>query len=766
LLKAAPYAKNGIVTTLLTSQALLAATVCGLLAPAFPLEPLPIDLLKLPRSERLAIPRLYGPLTLDGMSNEPAWQEARPFPLIMHMPKFGEPPSERSEALLAFDDEFLYVAGRLFDREPFKIQAPTKKRDAATGSSEWFGIILDTFNDKENGLGFFTTPSGLRWDAAIFNDAQPATSEDSPINRSWNVFWDVATARTQEGWFIEMRIPISSLRFQNADGRVVMGLIISRWIARKNELDVFPAIPRNWGEMSNWKLSQAQEVEFLGLRPRNPFYITPYLLAGHSRASDLNHEETAYLATADLKFEMGLDVKCGLASNITVDLTANTDFAQVEADEAQVNLTRFSLFFPEKRLFFQERSSNFEFGLGGQDRLFYSRKIGLFEGRAVRIYGGARIVGRIGGWDLGFLNMQTAAGEGRPSENFGVLRVRRRVFNAFSYVGGIITSRIGRDGSFNTAYGLDGILRLFGDDYLTFDWAQVFKTGASNRALSLNPTQVNVAWKRSTKIGPAYLFNFSRSGLDFDPGLGFQTRQNYTRLSWCGQYGWAPRKETFLVQHDAYLEGQVYWDNGSGRVESVEIGPGWEFAAKSGWSGSASPRFFIEDISEEFSLSDKCSVPAGRYSFVGLKGMVLTPQGNLLSSTLTLEAGSFYDGWRISVGAAPTWSAVPDLELSGLFQYNAIRFPSRGQIYIAPLARLSVLATLSTQFSASAFIQYDGGTGAVIANVRFRYNPKEGTDICLIYNGGLNTGRFQKTPVAPLSSGRAVLLKASTTFNF
>ncbi len=766
MLRAAHYAKNKIVAAYLVSLALLAAAVCRLPAPAFPLEPLPIDLLKLPRTERLAIPRLDGPLSLDGLSNEPAWQEVRPFPLIMHIPKFGEPPSERSEVLLAFDDNFLYVAGRLFDREPFKIQAPTKKRDAATGSSEWFGIILDTFNDKENGLGFFTTPSALRWDAAIFNDAQPAASDDSPFNRSWNVFWDVATARTEEGWSVEMRIPISSLRFQNAGGRVVMGLTISRWIARKNELDVFPAIPRNWGDMSNWKPSQAQEVEFLGLRPRNPFYITPYLLAGHSRSSDLNQEETAYLTAADRKFEMGLDIKFGLTTNLTVDLTANTDFAQVEADEAQINLTRFSLFFPEKRLFFQERSSNLEFGLGGQDRLFYSRRIGLTGGKPVRIYGGARIVGRLGVWDLGFLDMQTAPVEGLPSENFGVFRLRRRVLNAFSYVGGIITSRVGRDGSFNAAYGLDGILRLFGDDYLTFGWAQVFKAGASNRPFSLNPSHIGLTWKRRTNIGLGYHLSFFRSGPDFDPGLGFLARENTTQLSWCAMYGWAPRKATVLYQHGAFVEGLAYWTNTSGRLESMELGAGWNFSMTSGWSGKISPRFFAEDVSEKFSFAKDAEVPKGRYSFFSLKGEVQTPSGSLLASAFNLEAGSFYEGWRLSAGAAPTWNIVPDLELSGLFQYNAVRFPSRGQSYIAPLARLSVLATLSTQFSASAFIQYDGGSDAVIANVRFRYNPKEGTDIYLIYNEGWNTNRFYEMPVPPLSSGRTILLKASTTFNF
>lgn len=171
------------------------------------------------------IQRLKGPITLDGLSDEQAWKDVTPFPMVMHMPTFGNEPSERTEVLMAHDDDYVYIAGRMYDSEPDKIQATSKKRDFMEASSEWFGVIIDTFNDNENGLGFFTTPTGLRFDATVFNDAVMTDPQRMPINPSWNTFWDVEVQQNDEGWFAEFRIPFSSLRFQDTEGRVVMGFI-------------------------------------------------------------------------------------------------------------------------------------------------------------------------------------------------------------------------------------------------------------------------------------------------------------------------------------------------------------------------------------------------------------------------------------------------------------------------------------------------------------------------------------------------------------
>jgi hypothetical protein len=724
------------------------------------------DILKLARTERIVIPRLRSPVTLDGRTDEPAWQGLAPFVMIMQTPVFGEPSSERSEALIGYDDEFIYVAGRLFDREPDRIQSQTRKRDAMVANSDWFGILLDTFNDKENSLGFFTTPAGLRFDAAIFRDAQPRSAGDMPMNLSWNTFWDVAVSRSGEGWFVEMRIPLSSLRFQPRDGSVVMGVTLFRWISRRNETDSFPAIPMTWGDMSVWKPSQTQETVWPGLRSHRPLYLTPYVLGGFDRAYELDDEETAYVRSGSPKLELGLDLKYGVSGNLTFDATVNPDFAQVEADDVQVNLTRFSLFFPEKRLFFQERSSNFDFPLGGTSTLFYTRRIGLVDDRPVRIYGGGRLVGRLGGWDVGLLDMQTAALEDNPSENFGVLSLRRQVINPFSYIGSMVTSRLGADGRYNVAYGLDWIWRAAGDDYFTLQWSQTFEDGASNRAFSLDAARIAVMWERRTNKGFGTTVRFARVGQDFDPAMGFMMFENYTAFYTRTLYGWFPGKDSTLARHDAFLEGYVYVDNTTRELELAEFGPGWDFATKSGFVGTIWPKIHVDNLTEAYELSDEISVPPGRYVYPGLTFQLQTPAGGLFNALLSGDVGGYYDGWRISLGATPTWSGIPDLEIGGMFQYNLVRFPRRGESFFAPLGQLRVLATLSVKVSVSALVQYSAADDAVTANFRFRFNPREGSDVYLVYNEGLNTDRAGKIPYPPISGGRALLVKINHTFNF
>ena len=275
------------------------------------------------------LPRVQGKVVLDGMSTEPAWDGIKPLPVVVYTPNTGAEPSEITEILVAHDEDFIYVAGRFFDREPDKIQATSKKRDDMKLSNDWLGIILDTFHDHENALGFFTTPAGLRLDMSIFNDAEG----EFPVNKNWNTFWDVKTVRNKEGWFAEMRIPLSSLRFQAVGGRVVMGLTAWRYIARKTETITSPDIPPKWGFWGSFKPSQAREVVLEGVSSHKPLYIAPYLLGGFGRSYELDDAETAYVRKDELVREAGLDVKYGFTNNLTLDLTVNTDFAQVEADD-------------------------------------------------------------------------------------------------------------------------------------------------------------------------------------------------------------------------------------------------------------------------------------------------------------------------------------------------------------------------------------------------------------------------------------------------
>ena len=709
------------------------------------------------------IQRIKSPVELDGLSNEAAWIGIRSLPIVMKVPEFGSEPSERTEILLGYDDDYLYAAGRLFDSEPRKIQATSFKRDGWGYNTDQLTIILDAFNDNENAVLFSTTPVGIRTDVNILNDADGAPQKN--INATWNTFWDVATVQNDNGWFAEMRIPFSSLRFEEKDGQTVMGITAYRWIARKFEMDIFPLVPEKFLFWGAFKPSQTQEVLFEGIKRHNPLYITPYLLGGLGQSYELNDAETAYERDDKFVREAGLDVKYGLTNNLTLDVTINPDFAQVEADDQMINLTRYSLFFPEKRLFFQERQGNFEFRFEDQNRLFYSRRIGLHEGEQVRIYGGARVVGRAGPWDIGFLNMQTQKFEDLPSENFNVMRLRRQVINPYSYIGGMITSRIGNKNSWNTAYGIDGIFRLFGDDYLSFKWAQNFENDKNNQVIALEPSKIYVNWNRRSNKGIAYNLSYSRSGDDFNPGIGYERRDNYTRFGDRVQYGWFPGEGSKLQNHQVFIEGITFIRNVDSKIESSNIGPGWAFESKAGSNGSVSFRQLKENVTESFSFSDSADVPIGRYTFYGIVAKFNSPRGNLYKISTTIDAGTFYDGRRLSINLNPVAAISKHLQLEGIYELNLVEFPDRDQNFIGHIGQLKISAYLNSKFSLVSLVQYNSANNKIITNIRFRYNPREGNDLYIVYDEGLNTDRQREIPVLPSTSIRTILVKYSYTFN-
>lgn len=726
-------------------------------------------------AEPIQIKKIEGTIDFDGYPFEEVWEQIKPFPVVIFIPDFGAEPTEKTEIRLLYNDQFLYVSGRLYDNNPSQIRNTSKQRDNFGGNSDGFGIVLDSFNDKENALSFSTSPSAQRTDYSVFNDANSGGG-NMPFNISWNTFWDVKTIINEDGWFVEMRIPISSLRFQSIDGVATMGMIVWRWIPHKNEMLIFPAIDPKYGDFAFLQPSKAQEIIFKEIKPKKPIYLTPSALGGWQQNNFLNDAETSYDEESEPILKFGGDLKYGITSNLTLDVTLNTDFAQVEVDDQQVNLTRYSLFFPEKRQFFQERSSIFSYNLGGPQDIFYSRKIGLHEGEEVQIYGGARLVGRIGAWDLGFLNMQTADLYGSSeldssidslllsSENFGVLRLRRQVINENSYVGGIFTSRIGTDGSYNYVYGLDGIFRLFGDDYLEINWAQSFETDAKNKALSMDPTKIRLSWERRNNKGFGYDFSMSHSGADFNPGIGFEFRDNYkgtwNRLQW----GWLPGMESKLQSHKVYLGFRGNLWNDSGKVESAAIEPGWSFQTKKFLTGDFKISYGYENVEEEFDLSDKAYIPTGIYNYLTTNTTITSSMTKPLFVTGTIDAGQFYDGFRFSVLLIPTWKISSSLNLSCDYQYNNIKFADRNQEFVSHIGRLKVLYMLSTKLTASAFVQYNSAVYSLASNLRIRYNPREGNDLYIVFNEGRNTNLEREIPELPTISNRSILVKYTYTF--
>jgi hypothetical protein len=711
--------------------------------------------------EEIKIGSLSEEINFDGIPSEAVWKTSQVFPLTMHFPVYNNQPSEKSEVHIAFDKNYLWIGASLYYNDISTLVSTSKKRDEISDNSDSFGILLDTYDDNENALAFFTMPSGLKIDYTISNDAVSAGPEGESKNYTWNTFWDVKTVKDNKGWYVEMRIPFSSLRFQTVNDITKMGLIITRSISHANETDTYPAIDTKYGINARIKPSLGQSIAFEGIKPYNPLYISPYLIGGLTRNWESNNGQN--IKTDDPKFTGGLDVKYNLNSNLTLDFTANTDFAQVEADDEQVNLTRYSLFFPEKRLFFQERSGIFSYELGGPQNLFYSRKIGIANGEPVNILGGARLVGRLGKWDVGFLNMNTEKFNGNPAENFGVARLRKQVINENSYIGGIVTSRLGFDGNYNVAYGIDGIFRLFKDDYLDVKIAQTQDKNIKSKTASFDPSFFRLAWQRRSEEGFGYDAVYAYWGKDFNPASGFMFLNNLHELRTSLQYGWFP-KDSKIFNYRTGVDFEMLSRIEDGSLENMEVSPEFEITLKSGYTSFTGVSLRKEGVPEEFNLASNVLVPAGNYSFWGIHGFMNSPKTKTFSATIGYEAGEFYDGNRVSFEFSPEFNLSSSLQFSGTYKIDRVNFSARSQEFTNNLARLKLTYMLNTKISASSFVQYNQSDNILITNFRLRYNPKDGNDFYLVFND-LREASKADSGINPLPFlNRTLLLKYTHTF--
>ncbi len=711
------------------------------------------------------IPRITGQIDVDGVVDEAAWDAIEPLPMFMWAPTHGGEMTERTEVRIAHDDEYLYLSGRMYDSNPEGIRSNTFLRDAFSGD-DLLSVVIDSYNDYETGVWLGTTPAGIRQDRSLSNDGD-FTGDVMPFNVDWNAHWHVLTSRNEGGWSAEYQIPFSTLGFQAEGDEVTMGIIVYRFIARKNERHVFPFIGREWGQGGFLKPSQGQRMTLREVRPTTPVYVTPYALAGLSRTPILREPSDAasfWGTEQDQVTEPGVDLKYSPSSNLAIDLTVNTDFAQVEADDQQVNLTRFSLFFPEKRQFFQERTSTFDFGTGGfTDRVFFSRRIGLERGELVRIYGGARLVGRLGGLDFGLLNMQTAPAAGRSGENMGVMRLKQQVFNPYSFVGGILTTRYGSNGQNNVAYGLDTQLRTFGDEYLTLTWAQTRDEVVRERN-ALDASLIRARWERRTDRGMWYNLYYRRVGPDYVPRLGFQLRRDFTLYGGQLAHTWLGGPSATVNAVTLLVMGENYHRNTDLTVESRSIRPSVSFDFKSTANITAYANAQFEDLEAPFQIGD-VSIPPGEYQFTEAGIDWMLPRSTIFRGDIRTTVGSFYDGRRVGLIFNPTWTVSRYLEVVGGYEVNRIEFSGRSEATTTQLGRLRLNFAFNTHLSFSTFAQYNNLDKRTSINARFRYHFREGTDLWIVYNEGLNFERDRGfDPRLPWSAGRNIMIKYSHTF--
>jgi hypothetical protein len=705
----------------------------------------------------MPLSRLEGHVEIDGRPDEPAWQAVAPLPLTMYAPTHRGTPSERTEIRVAYDDEALYVAGWFFDSNPGGIRVNSLYRDRWNGDDA-LAIYVDAFNDNTNAKWFGVTPAAMRFDLLVSEDG-------AKNNESWDGHWDAKTSVTGEGWFAEVRIPFSTLGFQAVQGRAVMGLTVTRLVSRTGERVTFPDIDPRFEFRAP---SKAQDVVLDGVKSRTPIHLTPYAVAGLERALRRSPSNATWSREQDFAPDVGADLRYALSGTLTLDVTANTDFAQVEADEQQVALDRFPLFFPEKRRFFQEGSGLFDFETTGGGRLFHSRRIGLTEDRQpVPVWGGARMVGRIGAWDVGALDMQTGRLGTTPAENFGVLRLQRGVFNPFSRLGVLATTRAG-GGRHNVALGADGLFRMKGDEYLTLKWAGTIDDADPRGTGVLDRSLLNARWQQRAQRGLAYTVDALRVGAHHRPEVGFLPRSDITTVNAFGNWFFYTDGHRYFRR---FYPGAAAFQTLRNADRTLETGT-WavwvQWDAKAGGGGWIEPKLFREDVRAPFQIGD-LTIPAGRYTFADLQLVYNMPTGARLRTGVDARAGTFFDGTRAQVIVTPTWNLSRHLEVGGSYQLTRLRFKQRGQADDIHLARLQVRAALDARASANAFVQYNSTTDRVDVNVRLRYNVTEGTDLWLVYDEGLVTDRVDELGAAgglraPLSASRAILFKCTYTF--
>lgn len=710
--------------------------------------------------EPMNITRITEPIVIDGLVDESVWDKIPTLNITQKVPNAGDAPTQLTEIRLAYDKQYLYLSGRLFDDEPDKIVANSKKRDDFTENTEWLGFLIDSYNDRENALAFYVTPNGSRFDMAIANDAQGPTA----FNLSWNSYWDAAATRDSTGWFAEIRVPFTTLPFEVIDGQVTMGITIWRYFARNDETDIFP--PRDLSTGSSFRPSLTQPFTFTDIDQRKLVHVTPYVLGGMSNTQVQAEGDNGYFNDQKFKKEIGLDAKIALGSNATLDLTLNTDFAQVEVDDQQVNLSRLNLFFPEKRLFFQERAGLFEFNFGSSDRIFHSRRIGIVNGEQARIYGGVRSYGRFGTWETGLLNMQTGAQGDLGSENFSVFRVRKRVLNENSTIGMILTNRTDFKGQYNTVYGLDATLRVHKQNYLSARWAQSFTDQNDNPFTSLDQTKYFVELSKRSQEGFTYTVNYGRAGKDYEPGIGFEHRPDFSQLNHQFSYNIFPSGDSKIVQHGPYLVGGLTWGNSHGKLETRNTHFGYNVLTKIGWAYDVRVQSDEEQLFSPLSLPGDIAIANGRYPFASAYASITAPAAKKLSYAVGLGTGDFYSGKKHTLLLAPFINVTPDFIVEASYSFNQLRFPEQSKNVDVGLTQLKMLYTFSTKLTINAFLQHNSISKTFLGSIRLRYNPREGDDFFFVFNGDLNQDRFRNNFELPVSNGNTIFLKYSRTLHF
>ncbi|MFA6168013.1 MAG: DUF5916 domain-containing protein [Gemmatimonadaceae bacterium] len=699
--------------------------------------------------------RAAGPVIVDGSLDEDAWRKAsvvRGF--VQSEPSTGAEASEPTEVRVIYDANMLYIGALLHDREPDKLVVNDIKKDFREEDQDAFEVILDTFRDRRNGYVFLTNVEGARADRQVANEGRE-------INANWDAVWTVKTRRTADGWVAEMAIPFRALRFEPGSGRS-WGINFSRRIRRKNEIDFWAPIPR---EYAITRLSLAGTLE--GIDPEGAsrdLRVKPYALARSVRATGVD----AFTSSGDA----GLDVKARVAPGLTLDATLNPDFAQVEADEQQVNLTQFSQFFPEKREFFLENSGVFYVGDAARNNrvqapptpdedllLFFSRRIGLTRtGTPITIPGGLRLTGNAGGLGIGAMAMRTADMPGAPASTYTTLRLRRNLGDGTD-IGVIAMSRDGSgSGDWNRVGGLDANVRFAGK----LDWnsfAMMTRTPGRDGG--------QYSWRTSLNYEGRFLHAKAATltlGDGFQDDLGFYRRTDVRK--WYLDAGLRPRAAWLRTHGIREVHPHITWnyyEGLDGRTLGKNLHSGNTLFFNDGGfvELSVNPRF--EYITEPFRLNraDPTAAPIAIGGYAWNEWMLkwTTDLSRPLAVQLTGTTGGLWTGHQRTANATVTVRPGYRFRLSAGMQQSRITLDRPAQAFDVTLLTGRTNYSFTTNMFLDALAQYDPHSHLFNANVRFNVIHHPLSDLFIVYSEQRITA-----PDSHVVPGRSLVVKFTQMF--
>jgi hypothetical protein len=686
--------------------------------------------------------RVHESLSIDGVIDEPFYRDTPPITeFIQSVPNPGAAPTQRTEAWIAFDDDNVYVAAKIYDTEgPNGWIANEMRRDSQQlRTNDNFGVWLDTFYDRRNAVGFYGNAIGGMSDLQITNEGNP--------NFDWNPVRDTKTALFDGGWSIELAIPFKSLRYRPGKEQV-WGIQMRRSVLRQNEWEHITALPLSVaGSGSQGIFRVSMYATLVGIEappPSRNFEVKPYGISG--LRSDLTSTPTV---SNDAYADAGLDLKYGITENLTLDLTYNTDFAQVEVDEQQVNLTRFSLSFPEKREFFLEGRGIFNFASGGvggggggpggggggsTPTLFYSRQIGLQGGQAVPILGGGRLTGKVGSFDVGLINIQTQddADVLAQATNFSVFRLRKDLFDRSS-VGVLFENRsrsVTGSGS-NQTWGVDGSFPLTNEMSLLGYYAQTRTDGLDGMDASY---RAQIGYE-ADELG--FTANHLVVGADFNPEIGFARRKDFRQTSASARFSPRTRSISWIRQLTFQTSGDYITNEQTGDKESTSVDGsfGIEFENSDQFNVRVSRDF------ERFLTNERISgavIPAGDYTNPQVRASYNMGPQRPYQASLSFTYGDYYGGTLTSAGIGRGRIEVtPQISVEPSVSFNWITLPQG--TFNQHVAVTRVTYTMTPRAYVSGLLQYNTLSHTLSGNFRFRWEWAPGSELFLVYTEDRNT---------------------------